>query len=122
MSTCSDCGGDFHRLEDHCCGCTRLQAELAALRAEAASANQAVAKIALELCADKEKLRKLRAERDVLKKDAERIDFVERHLCRSGDVFHEGALVGIMKVWQVVTQRNDTIRETIDLLREALTK
>lgn len=56
-----------------------------------------------------------------LAKDAERIDFVETALCRPGDIVGQsGAVIGIMKCWQIVTQRNDSLRETIDTLQAAL--
>lgn len=56
-----------------------------------------------------------------LRKDAERLDFVEQNLCRAGDIMKNGQAVGIMKCWQVITQCDDSLRATIDLLRAAIT-
>lgn len=61
------------------------------------------------------------ARAEAVKRDEERLDFVERHLCRAGDVRDQnGQVTGIMKCWQVVTQCDDSLRDTIDLLRAAI--
>ena len=65
-----------------------------------------------------ERIRALERERDALLVDAKRLDWVDKHLCRAGNVVSaDQQVVGIMKCWQVVTQCDDSLRTTIDLLR-----
>lgn len=62
-----------------------------------------------------------RAEVEALRKDAERLDFVECHLCRAGNVMGDrGRVLGIMKAWQIVTQLDEPLRLTIDRLKAAI--
>lgn len=53
-------------------------------------------------------------------KNQERLDFMEKHLCRAGDIVSRtGQVTGIIKCWQVVTQLDESLRLTIDRLRAA---
>lgn len=66
-------------------------------------------------------LEKATAALEGMKEDAARLDFVDRMLCRSGDVVDpSGKLTGIMKCWQVVTQLDESLRTTIDRLAAAI--
>ncbi len=58
-----------------------------------------------------------------LRQDERRLNFVDEKLCRPGDVMgKDRQVIGIMKCWQVVTQCNDSLRDTIDLLNAELSK
>jgi hypothetical protein len=68
-------------------------------------------------------LEAVREQASLAEEDSDRLSWVERHLCRAGEVRDErGNLTGIMKCWQIVTQCDDPLRETIDTLRAALSK
>jgi hypothetical protein len=92
------------------------QAEQIATAAEACMRlEQDIASAALERAAKAEQAA------EELRKDAERLDWVERNLCRAEEVTDKsGRFVGIMKCWQVVTQCDDSLRDTVDTLRAAL--
>ena len=79
------------------------------------------ARHAEQLDAANAEIERLRAELATARKDVERLDFVEQKLCRAGEVRTERwELTGIMKCWQIVTQLDEPMRETIDRLHTAL--
>lgn len=77
-------------------------------------------KMQAELAALRERNARLEADITALREDSERLYWVENNLCRAGDVVDStGRVTGIMKCWQVITQCNDSLRETIDAIRAA---
>lgn len=99
---------------------TQEQIELERLRGELEEAKLQVEVLQVMYGREHELAEKAESELSRVREDAERMDWMERHLCRAGEVKdNAGQTVKLCRVWSIMGEL-ETLRETIDAHREAL--